>query len=58
MYKELGGYIGYRKTPLRELQECRISIIAEMIYLEEQDTEVKRKQAEQEAELEKLKMNR
>lgn len=30
MYIELGGYLGYRRTPLRELQEVRLSILAEL----------------------------
>ena len=53
MYKELGGYIGYRMTPVRELIECKLSIIAEMNCEGEQTEETKRKQEEQEAEIKK-----
>jgi len=53
MYKELGGYIGYRLTPVRELLECRLSIIAEMNVQGEEVAEVKQKQSEQEGELER-----
>jgi hypothetical protein len=48
MYTELGGYIGYMATPVRELQECRLSIIAELNYQAEQDTELKKKQEDAE----------
>lgn len=53
MYKELGGYIGYRLTPVRELLECKLSIIAEMNVQGEQSVEMKQKQAEQEADMKK-----
>lgn len=55
MYKELGGYIGYQKTPLRELQQIRLSIIAELNYQAEQDAEMKRKQEEMERDMERQK---
>lgn len=48
MYVELGGYIGYMATPVRELQECRLSIVAELNYQAEQDAELKEKQEEAE----------
>lgn len=48
MYSELGGYTGYMATPVRELQECRLSIIAEWKYQAEQNEEMKRKQEEAE----------
>lgn len=47
MYAELGGYIGYQLTPVRELQEIRLSIIAELTVQDEQYKEMERKQAEQ-----------
>lgn len=58
MYKELGGILGYQATPLRELQEVRLSIIEEITYQAEQEAEQKRKQEEQEAEMERLKRER
>lgn len=36
LYQELGGYPGYRKTPVREILECRLSIIAETRVQHEQ----------------------
>lgn len=53
MYRELGGRIGYRMTPVWDLLECKLSIIAEMNVQGEQTEETKRKQAEQEAEIKK-----
>lgn len=53
MYKELGGYIGYMATPVRELQEIRLSIIAELNVQAEQQEEMERKQEEQEREMER-----
>lgn len=50
MYRELGGFIGYMATPVRELQEVRLSIIAEMNEQAEQEAEMKRKQKEYEDE--------
>jgi hypothetical protein len=58
MYGELGGRVGYQQTPVRELQECRLSIIAEMNYQAEQEAELKRKQEEQERELERQRRGR
>lgn len=55
MYTELGGYVGYQKTPVKELIECKLSIKAEMEYAAEQDAEIKRKQEEQEREVERQK---
>lgn len=51
MYKELGGYVGYMQTPIRELQEIRIAIIAELNVQAEQQEEMRQKQEEQEREL-------
>lgn len=51
MYKELGGYVGYMATPVRELQEIRLSIIAELTVQDEQQKEFERKQEEQEREM-------
>lgn len=51
MYKELGGYVGYMLTPIRELQKIRIAIIAELNVQAEQEAEMKRKQEEQEREM-------
>lgn len=48
MYRELGGYVGYMLTPVRILQEIRLSILAEMTVQAE-------KEKEQEQEQEKLK---
>lgn len=48
MYSELGGYLGYMSTPVRELQECRLSIIAEWEYQAEQNKEMEQKQEEME----------
>jgi hypothetical protein len=48
MYTELGGYVGYQKTPVREIQECRLSIISEWDYQAEQEAEMKQKQEEAE----------
>lgn len=42
MYAELGGYEGYQRTPLRELVEMRLSIIAEMNVAVEQEQEQQR----------------
>ena len=53
MYQELGGYIGYMQTPVRELQQIRLSIIAELEYQAEQNEEMKRKQEEAESEAER-----
>jgi hypothetical protein len=50
MYQELGGYIGYMNTPIRELQEVRLSIIAELEYQAEQNEELKQQQEEAERE--------
>jgi hypothetical protein len=58
MYVELGGRSDYLQTPLRELQECRLSLIAEMNYQAEQEAELKRKQKEQERELERQRRGR
>lgn len=55
MYKELGGYLGYRAVPLRELQEIRLSIVGELNVQAEKDEELKRKQEEHEREMERLK---
>lgn len=55
MYAELGGYIGYMQTPVSELIEIRLSIIAEANVQKEESDELKRKQAEQEREMERLK---
>lgn len=55
MYKELGGRIGYLRTPIRELQEIRISIIAELNVQTEKEAELKQKQEEQEREMEQQK---
>jgi hypothetical protein len=46
MYVELGGYVGYQLTPVRELQECRASILAEIKVQAEHDREQRRKQEE------------
>lgn len=54
MYQELGGYLGYRATSLRELQEVRLSVIAELNIQAEKDAELKRKQEEHEREMERL----
>lgn len=48
MYRELGGYVGYMRTPFRELQEIRLSIVAEINVQVEQDNERKEKLAEME----------
>lgn len=48
MYQELGGYIGYQQTPVRELQQIRISIIAELEYQAEQNEKIKEEQEEAE----------
>ncbi len=53
MYKELGGYVGYMATPVRELQEIRLSIIAELNVADEQHKELERTQAEREREMER-----
>lgn len=53
MYAELGGYVGYMATPVRELQEIRLSIIAELTVQDEQQKEMERKNAEQEREMER-----
>jgi len=58
MYTELGGYRGYCKTPFRELQECRISIIAEWKIQAERDAEMKKEHEEQKRELERQKARR
>jgi hypothetical protein len=58
MYIELGGYIGYQQTPIRELQEVRLSIIAELNYQAEQNKEIKRKQEEMERETERQRRSR
>ncbi len=55
MYKELGGYVGYMLTPVREIQEIRLSIIAELNVQAEQEEERKKQQEEQEREMERLK---
>jgi cell division protein ZapA (FtsZ GTPase activity inhibitor) len=53
MYKELGGYLGYMATPVRELQEVRLSIIAELNIQAEIHKEQDEKQAEMEREAER-----
>ena len=55
MYQELGGYIGYMQTPMRELQQIRLSIIAEMEYQAEQNEKIKEEQekAQEKAERER-----
>ena len=58
MYKELGGYVGYMRTPVRELQEIRIAIIAELNVQAEQAEEMKRKQEEQEREMRRQQQRR
>ena len=50
MYQELGGYIGYMQTPVRELQQIRLSIIAELEYQAEQNEKIKEEQEEAERE--------
>jgi hypothetical protein len=54
MYAELGGYVGYMATPVRELQEIRLSIIAELTVQDEQEKEFKHQQEEREREMERL----
>ena len=56
MYVELGGYTGYMQTPVRELQEIRLSIIAEMVVQAEQEAKLKEEQAEMKREMERQKM--
>lgn len=51
LYELLGGYVGYRKTPLRIIQRQSLRIIAVMNYEGEQAEEAKQKQAEQEEEM-------
>lgn len=51
MYVELGGRSEYRRTPIRELQELRLSIIAEWKDQARQNEELKAKQEEQEREM-------
>lgn len=55
MYQELGGYVGYQQTPLKELQECRLSIIAEMEVQAEEVAKTKKEQQEQQRKLERMK---
>lgn len=47
MYLELGGYVGVALTPLREVQEVRASIIAEIENQTEDAAEVKAKKEEE-----------
>lgn len=56
MYAELGGYVGYMLTPVRELQEIRLSIIAELTVQDEQQKEMERKQDEQQRKYEQQKV--
>lgn len=58
MYRELGGRSEYLRTPLKEIQQLRCSIKAEIEYQAEQAEEIQRKQEEQEAEMERLKRER
>lgn len=58
MYQELGGYVGYQRTPVRELQEVRISIIAEMTVRAEQEQEARQKQEELERKSERMSQER
>lgn len=58
MYKELGGYVGYMLTPKRELQEMRLSIIAETNIQAEKDNELALKQEEHEREMQRMKLLR
>jgi Arc/MetJ-type ribon-helix-helix transcriptional regulator len=53
MYRELGGRSEYLRTPIRELQEMRISIIAEINVQNEKEKEIKAQQAERQSEIDK-----
>jgi uncharacterized small protein (DUF1192 family) len=46
MYQELGGYQGYQKTPVKVLQEIRLSMIAELEKQAEDQEEIDRINAE------------
>lgn len=47
MYLELGGYVGYSLTPLREVQEVRTAIVAEMTVAAERANEERARQEEE-----------
>jgi hypothetical protein len=51
----LGGYQGYRKTPVRIVQECQLSIIAEWNYQAEQDAKLKEEQEQMKRDLDRQK---
>lgn len=53
MYRELGGYAGYLQTPVRELQEIRLSILAELTVQAEQREAMEQKQKERIREMER-----
>lgn len=53
LYSELGGYPGYRKTPVKEILQCRLSIIAEWKHEDKVATETKEEQEKLREELQK-----
>lgn len=58
MYQELGGRSEYLRTPISELVEIRLSIIAEWEVQAEQEEEFEQKRAEQEREMEQKRAGR